>query len=36
MIRLAQGDVRERLTGRCLVDKPASRLAVDWERADGD
>jgi protein-L-isoaspartate(D-aspartate) O-methyltransferase len=33
VFRLAQGDWRERLTGRCLVDKPISRIAVDWERA---
>jgi protein-L-isoaspartate(D-aspartate) O-methyltransferase len=29
-IRLAQGGDRERLTGRCVVDKPGSRVVLDW------
>jgi protein-L-isoaspartate(D-aspartate) O-methyltransferase len=30
VLRIAQGDGRERLTGRCVVDKEFSRIAVDW------
>jgi protein-L-isoaspartate(D-aspartate) O-methyltransferase len=32
VLRFAQGDGRERLTGRCVVDKKATRIAVDWEQ----
>ena len=30
VLRIAQGEGRERLTGRCVVDKEVSRIAVDW------
>lgn len=29
-IRVAQGEARTRLTGRFIIDKPDSRIAVDW------
>lgn len=29
-LRIAQGAARERLTGRCVVDRATSRIAVDW------
>lgn len=29
-LRIAQGAARERLSGRCVVDRATSRIAVDW------